>query len=498
MAIELSKEKLAEVLAGQVAPAAGKFSVHGVCFDSRDIRGGELFVALPGEKMHGHTFLDKAFGSGAALALVEDAELLKTYKEAERLVFVPDTLKAFWSLAAWWRRNRAIPVCAITGSVGKTSCKEYLARILMEAGRGCYSLKSFNNHTGVPHTILRIGTEDTWAVLEMGMNAAGELDKLSRLAEPDIALITRIAPAHTQAFASIDAVADAKCEILNGLKPGATLIINGDDEILARALTRHPLTPSLKILRFGEAENSDALITNLKSQGLGGIQFHLKISGQSYAISMQVVGIHNAMNAAAAALAAHTLKPELPLEKIFQTLAKITPPNMRMKVYQLTGNRVLVDDSYNANPVAMRALFALAKEEKDLGHSIGLILGDMRELGEKSLQYHEEIAAEAAKLKPVGIVAVGEYAKVYTDAARAAGVSAFEATSPEAAGQIARKLICQVLFVKASRGVELERCVKVILDAEEDISMPPPDFTRMAAMAEAEGHMPDGDEEEVE
>jgi len=469
MGLALSKEKLGEVVGGKTVSATEKMRFHGVEYDSREVKGGELFVALPGAKAHGHAFLDQAFGRGAALALVEDPRLLTESPHAERLVCVSDSLKGLWALAGWWRMELDLPVLAVTGSVGKTTVKEIAAAALLKHSRGIYSLKSHNNHVGVPYTICRIDRSHAWAVLEMGMNHAGELRALTAIARPDVAVITCIGPAHIENLGSLEAIAQAKLEIVAGLRPGGTLVINGDDRVLAEGLAvcgeiGHP------VVRFGAGPCNDLTVSDVVARGLEGLTFRLSASGAigggQTTATMGILGRHNALNGAAAALAIKRLFPSLGLDDIARGLADFRAPLMRLSIKPLTHDRRIIDDSYNANPQSMRAALDIAADLVASGLRVGLVLGDMLELGERSPSYHADIGGVVAALKPVFCVTVGPLSEAIHTAAQSVGIPAFRAETPEAAAHIARKFGFDILLVKASRGTGLDRTVQTLVDRD--------------------------------
>lgn len=463
MTLSITRETLLEVIGGTSSGNGKGIASRGVEFDSREVKGGELFVALKGEKTHGHEFLKIAYERGASLFLVESAEVAAGLPEPERGVVTSDSLEAFTKLARWWRSELKTPVLAVTGSVGKTTVKEMAASILLQSGTGAYSLKSFNNHVGVPYSLCRIGREHGWAVIEAGMNHAGELARLSACALPNVALITKIAPAHIEFFKDIHAIADAKFEIVRGLADSGSLILNADDEVLVQAALRHPLSPTQKLLRFGSANECDASISACTSLGMDGITFELKLLGETAKVRMSIPGLHNCLNAAGAALAAKTLIPSLSMAQVIKGLESFKAPLMRLNITEISGSRKIVDDSYNANPASMQSLLSIAAELQQQGTRLGLILGDMRELGPRSEQYHRELGLLVAELKPNFIIGVGDYARLYLEPAKSQGVSAFHAESPELAGQLALKMEFDTLLIKASRGVGLERSVKTIL-----------------------------------
>ncbi len=460
--ISLLRDELCKIIGAKVVASKERLSFRGVEYDSREIRGGELFIALKGEKTHGHEFLQKAFQSGAALALVEDAGLLEKGPEAERLLYVPDTLKAFWRLASHWRKELAIPVLAITGSVGKTTVKEMAAAILLRHSRGNYSLKSHNNHVGVPYSILRCGREHLWLVLEMGMNHPGELRELSKLAGPNVALINCVTAAHIEFFKSIDEIADAKFEIKDGLLEQGSLLINADDQELIKALARHKLSAQQKVCKFGSASGAQVRILKVEGRGLEGLNMQLEIFGESTQVEMSVAGKHNAQNAAAAVLAAKVLMPDISISQIVSGLENFTAPLMRLNIKHLPDKSKIIDDSYNANPASMRAALELVSELSAQGKRSGLLLGDMLELGEFSERYHKEIGALAASSGAVFVIALGKFAELLLGPSKQRGIPAFRAESIETAVEQVRKFKFDVLLVKASRGVGLDGAVKLL------------------------------------
>ena len=473
----LSREKLAEITGARVLPSEERLSFRGLEFDSREIRGGELFVALKGTGMHGHQFVDTAFSRGAALCLVEDPKLLESHPEAARLVLVSDTQKAFDTLARWWRRELGLPLVAVTGSVGKTTAKEMAAAVLMAHGPGNYSLKSHNNHVGVPYTLCRMGHEHLWAVLEVGMSAKGEIAALGRMAEANLAAITTIAPAHIENLGSIEAIADAKFEILEGLSPTGALILNGDDPELRAGLKRHDLA-GRKVYFFGRAADASSRILDMRMLGLDGLWLKLELFGEALEVSMPVLGAHNALNAACAALIAKLLIPAMSTQQIATGLSRFKAPLMRLNLRTLRSGRRVIDDSYNANPASMRASLELLGELKAQGSRVGLIIGDMLELGAHARGFHEELAGQVAALRPDFVIAVGAFAECLIEGATKAGVPAFVAENPEAAAQIARKFNFDVLLVKASRGVALDKAVALLMEregAEFEAPVPRPD-----------------------
>jgi UDP-N-acetylmuramoyl-tripeptide--D-alanyl-D-alanine ligase len=466
VSISLSCNQLVEITGAHAADCTKDIVFQGLEYDSRNVRGGELFVALRGDQSHGHEFVPQALDRGAALCLVEDIGAVQGVSSADRLIEVSDSLKAFWQIASWWRKKVALPLAGVTGSVGKTTVKELAASILLRYGRGTYARKSYNNHVGVPYTLCSINPDHKWAVLEMGMNHPGELADLALIAEPDVGLITLIAPVHQHAFDTLDEIADAKCEILRGMKESSPIIINADDSVLKAALIRNDPQSKMEVKSFGISEGSDIRVLNIVDAGMEGISFTLRIFDEDLDVHMGVLGKHNALNAAAAALVAKTLVPNLPLKHIKEGIERFISPQMRLRSYKTQKGRLVIDDSYNANPASMRALLEVAEGFQKEGGKIGFVLGDMLELGSQASKHHQEIAQAAADLKPAFLVAVGEFAPVFVETAKREGIRAFSADSPEAAAHIAIKMDFDFLLVKASRGIGLDRTVNTLLEVE--------------------------------
>ena len=466
--IDISQGKLAELLGGRAESEGSTISCRGTAFDSRDISGGELFVALSGEETHGHSFVPSAFERGAALALVEDVNAIPQEVPRERLIEVPDTLESYWKLASWWREKNALPVAAVTGSVGKTTVKEMMGAILRQHSSGKTSEKSHNNHVGVPYSICRVGMEDNWSVLELGMNHPGEIRELTGLASPDVAVVTKIGLAHKAAFNSLNEIAQAKLEIREGITEGGLLIINGDDEILCQELSKLE-SGSHKTLRFGASGDYQAILEDVKAEGIDGISFKLTLLGeQPFDIIMKVPGAHSAYNAAAAALAAKSLLPELSVEHIRQGLSSFRMPHLRLEIVYLGLSEEaprLVNDAYNANPSSMRALLELAKGEVERGSRVGLVLGDMLELGEESHKYHEEIGELVAKIEPEFLYAIGEFAESYRKPLRESNVTHAAFTSAQDAFKEVEAQSFDILFLKGSRRVGLEKLADMLIEA---------------------------------
>lgn len=475
MPIRLNIEEIKEVLKFNSDNLSPSSSFEGLEFDSRNVKGGELFVALKGENTHGHDFVETAFTRGASLALVE-LNFINSDISEDKLIRVDDSLIAFQKLSSYWINKLNIKKAAITGSMGKTFIKELTSAILLSQSIGNYSRKSFNNHVGVPYTLAQTSTDHSWLVNEMGMNHKGELKSLSLLANPDIALISCIAPVHIEYFKSIKDIAKAKLEILAGVKENGTFIYNADDEVLVSAIKENNIKLPKNVLTFGKSELADFRIISTKLLGLKGISLEIKFKDEVYELSLPILGTHNAYNAAAAIAVAKTLSPELTKESIENACSRFQPPPMRLNQYTLRDGRVLIDDSYNSNPVALEALINFSVELKKDDISTGFIIGDMLELGTSAKKYHLELAEKLALAKPAFVIACGEFADLFKEQALKLNIPAYSVNNPKVAALTAQKLKSDTIFVKASRGIKLDESVAVLLERIGEV-IPSPQFS---------------------
>lgn len=382
--------------------AVGIWAVNGVSIDTRSLKPGELFVALK-DVRDGHDFVADAFAAGAEAALVS-RDVLGGHPG----LIVGDVLTGLEKLGLAARRRNAGVISAVTGSVGKTSVKEMLARIFRAAGRAHWSDKSFNNHWGVPLTLARMPRETERAIFEIGMNTPGEIAPRSRMVRPHISMITRIAPAHLQGMGSIDAVAEEKAQIFAGLEPGGTAILPEKDYFFAK-LKRlaETLQPSADILTYGGVRGpTSSAPVSYETDGMTS-RIAIDVMGDLVVLKLDAVGEHWAANAALALLAA--VVSGVPPHQAAEALSGYAPPAGRGVAETLSlpkgGEATLVDDAYNANPESMRA--AIEGFSRRPGRKI-VALGEMRELGEGSAALHAGLAGP--------IVAAGVSAAVLSGA----------------------------------------------------------------------------------
>ncbi|HET9427680.1 MAG TPA: UDP-N-acetylmuramoyl-tripeptide--D-alanyl-D-alanine ligase [Allosphingosinicella sp.] len=448
----------AEIARATGGRASAEFTAKGVAFDSREIGPGDLFVAMKGEATDGHRFLDQAFESGASGAVV-------SAETGHPHVRVADTARALDALGVEARARSKAKVIGVTGSVGKTSTKEALFAALDRGSPGhCHrSVKSYNNHTGVPLSLARMPRESKFGVFEMGMNHAGELAALTRLVRPHIALVTAIAPAHREFFASEEEIADAKGEIFQGLEPGGTAIIPFDsphrDRLIAAARPH-----AGRVLTFGMGDGADVRATYVIRATKGGTMMTATLPSAQLSLTIGQPGEHWVSNALAVLGAVEAAGGDLAAAAL--ALADLGGLKGRGERHLVTvaggGEALLIDEGYNANPASMAATLAMLGEEKVTGRRIA-VLGAMRELGDDSDDFHIKLAEPIQAAKVDFAILVGPEMKVL---AKALGGQVKLEHVPDAASaiDIARKAIGpgDAVLVKGSNSIGLAALVEAL------------------------------------
>ncbi|MEM7250445.1 MAG: UDP-N-acetylmuramoyl-tripeptide--D-alanyl-D-alanine ligase [Pseudomonadota bacterium] len=359
--------------------------IRGVGIDSRSIGQGSLFVALPGERVDGHRFVGSAFANGAGAALVDESrleELLNELKSSDvALLASNDVLSALANLAHAWRQQTFVSMVAVTGSNGKTTVKEMLSAVFRRVGTTHATSGNFNNHIGVPLTLLAMEPTDRYAVVEMGANHPGEIAALTEIAQPQVGVITQCAPAHLAGFKTVDGVARAKAEIYEGLPAAGTAVINADD---AYASLWRKIAGHCKQLTFGLSNAADVYASDLKASAEG-TRFDLCFEQSQTPVQLNLAGEHNVRNALAVAAAAIACHVEL--DAIAAGLSDVQPVGGRMQPRRGLGGATIIDDTYNANPVSLQAGLAVLATR---GGERWLVLGDMAELGDEEREFHRE------------------------------------------------------------------------------------------------------------
>ncbi len=447
----------ASVTNGQLS---GKDQVFtGVNVDSRKMGFGDLFVAIPGDRYDGHDYVGSADRQGAAGAMVASLQ-----PDNVSQIVVENTTEALGTLSAHWRSRFDIPIIAVTGSTGKTTVTTMIASILRQLGNCLSPRGSFNNQWGVPLTMLGLKPNHRYAVLEMGMNHPGELDYLTSLASPDIALITNVSPAHLEGLGNVRNIAAAKAEIFNGLRKEGVAILNINDPFYSYW---HERLGGVAELTFGFSKEASVRVQGLKTEVFGS-QFELFVDHRTMLVKLPLAGKHNVMNAAAAAAAG--IAAGASLQQIKNGLEATQVIKGRLSPKLGWNGSLVIDDTYNANPASVNAAIeVLASSTK----RTVLVLGAMAELGPNAEEFHRQVGKKARQSDIDWLYCLDstahDYVKGYCEGyGRAAKV--FTQLDPLVASLKSHLNDNTLVMVKGSRSAGMERVVKqIVLDEEEKV-----------------------------
>lgn len=457
--ISMDVRTVAEITGGYLVQNGASVELQGFSTDSRTLQPGDLFIPLRGEHFDGHDYLQQAIQSGAAACLSEEmiGGLLVP------VIKVSDTLKALGNLAAAVRGRFPGPVIGITGTSGKTTCKEMLAAILEANGPGLKSAGNFNNLIGVPLTLFGLQPEHRWAVVEMGMSARGEIARLAEIAAPNIGLITNIGAGHLENFEGISGVARAKGELFISLPAGGTALINADDPEISRL----PVANGVQKILFGTSR--DALI---RAEGIkaldGSVSFQLIIDGVGQRVMLPLPGRHNVSNALGAAAAATVLG--VGLKEIVAGLEAFQLCPGRMELLELPDDIVVLNDSYNANPLSVHAALDALHDLGSPGRRIA-VLADMLELGKSAQELHHQIGRLAAG-RADWLFTYGPLAEEIAKGAMDAGLSDDRVFVTRSHDELAGRLLEVVrpgdrVLIKGSRGMRMEKVTAALRMAKQ-------------------------------
>jgi len=446
-----------EIAAATGGTASESFEVTGVTFDSREVGPGDLFVAMPGTVHDGHKFVESAFAAGASGALVSQSV------EGPH-VLVDDVFAALQALARASRERSGATIIGVTGSVGKTSTKEalYAALDRNRPGKVHRSVKSYNNHTGVPLSLARMPRDADYAVLEMGMNNAGEIRALVAQVRPHLALITAIAPAHIENLGSEEAIADAKAEIFEGLEPGGTAIIPNDTphrDRLVKAARRH----AEQIITFGGGDADVHAIHAVSAEGSGSLISAALLERElTFTISQR--GEHWVSNALAVLAAVEAVGEDVAIAALaLADLGGLKGRGERHAIEVDGGEALLIDESYNANPASMAATLKSLGEEREVTRRIA-VLGPMRELGQHSDALHAGLGPAVRDAHVDRLILIGDEMRPLAE--QVVGIISYDLVSgvDEATDALMRTLRAgDAVLVKASNSVGLARLVERVV-----------------------------------
>jgi len=428
----------------------------GVSKDTRDIQSGDLYVALKGERFDGHQFVAEANAAGAVGVLVSDFQTEIDEKNVSQ-VQVADTRIALGELAAYWRQKFTGKLIGITGSNGKTSVKEMCGKILVDYASASSVLSTkgnLNNDIGMPLMLLELREQHQYAVIEMGANHVGEIDYLTAIARPDVALVNNVGPAHLEGFGSLENIAKTKAEIYNGLSDDGIAIINLDDDFSSfwQDYCAKKSTVSFSML----TDKADVY-----AKLISGNDYQIIAGDETAVLALRVPGKHNVMNALAAIAATRAL--DIPLQSIVVSLSEFENIKGRLTVLTAESGCRVIDDTYNANPLSVSAAIdVLAEMQGDVTDKTVLVLGDMAELGNSAESLHAEVGAKA---KDVGVAALYATGVLSAKTVNAFGENGFHFQSKEKLIDALRDDLTgsEVVLVKGSRSAAMEKVVEQIL-----------------------------------
>ena len=454
---ELTLKQLAQWCGGRVVPADADCTITGMQQDSRDIRYGDLFVAIGGEHFDGHNFVKKAAEAGAKAALVSH----ETGNGIPEIV-VEDTILAYGAIARKYLEMLDIPVVAITGSVGKTTTKEMISGVLAGKYRVSKTLGNHNNNLGLPITVMEMGADTQVAVLELGMNHFGEMSYLTSIARPSVVVITNIGTMHIEHFGTREGILKAKLEIMQGIREHGVAVFNGDEPLLwnLREGTH-------RRIYFGiENERCDVLAKDIRQLD-GGMDFAVSALGKEFRVFVPQEGRHTVYNALAAI--AVGLLQGLEPDMIAYQLSLFHNTGMRQRVFEENGY-ILIDDCYNAGPESMEAALNVLKEHRCEGKRIA-VLGDMLELGTRAMAEHYRVGRLAAAAADV-ILAYGKHSERIITGAVTGGMNTKNAIHYDDQSEMAQALcraakLGDVLLFKGSRGIKMERVMQQFLEEQK-------------------------------
>lgn len=458
---QMTLQQIAQVCGGKLVCPEGQTipDTEAACvvIDSRQIEQDGIFIATKGERVDGHSFIPQVFEKGALGVVCEELpEVLPGV-----CIQVEDSFRALQDIAAYYREQLTIPVVGITGSVGKTSTKEMIAGVLSEKYNVLKTEGNFNNEIGVPLMILKIRQEHQIAVLEMGINHFGEMHNLSRMAKPDICVMTNIGQCHLEFLGTRDGILKAKSEIFDFANPKAQVIVNGDDDKLQLLGTEAVpyLKSSMTLTRFGRGQQNEFYADHIKINGLFGSSMVVHTPDGAFPLEVKLPGEHQIYNALAAAVVA--MKLGMTPQEIAAGAAKVQAMGGRSHLIR-TNRYVVLDDCYNANPVSMKAAVELLTNA--VGRKVA-ILGDMFELGEKETQLHAGIGTFCAECGIDEVICVGSLSANMAQAAKESGAAGMQVYHYEELEQLRRDLpgLLQPgdnILIKASHAMHFEKLVE--------------------------------------
>jgi UDP-N-acetylmuramoyl-tripeptide--D-alanyl-D-alanine ligase len=439
---------------GGTLEGPGNLKVKGYSIDSRTLKPGELFIAIKGPRFDGHQFVQQAIEKKAAAVVVEQKAAVTPS------IRVTSTIEALQNLARDVRRKWGMPIIGVTGSAGKTTTKEMVAAVLGKKFTVLRSVGNLNNEFGLPLCLLRVERYQTIGVLEMGMSAKGEIRKLASIAEPNEGVVTNVNPVHLEFFKSVDEIAVAKAELIQGLHDPKVAYLNNDDTRV-RAMS-HGFTG--KVVTYGVKSAATFGAQRMRDLGLDGTAFTVRHAGKDYEFVLPLLGQHNVANAVAAIAVGAT--HEVPWDDMREAIGEMKPEKMRGEVIKFREGFAVIDDSYNSNPKALSEMIRFIGRVPGFQRKI-VVAGEMLELGPEGTELHRDCGREAARAGLALVVAVQGRAKEILDGAREAGMDLSRlkyVRDAVQAGDVLARTVKKgdLVLIKGSRGVRLEQAINTL------------------------------------
>jgi UDP-N-acetylmuramoyl-tripeptide--D-alanyl-D-alanine ligase len=457
--LRITAQAIADAAGGRLVAGNGDRAVDGFSIDTRTIAPGDLFIAIRGERFDGHAFVEAALAAGACGVVASRPEAIDVaVGKGAIAIEVRDTTRALQDVARHVRRASGARVVAITGSAGKTTTKEVTAALLAGRYRVFRNRGNLNNHIGLPLSLLELRTRPEVAVVELGMNHAGEIRTLVGIAEPEVRVWTNVSEVHAEFFASVDAIADAKAEIFEGASADSVLVANADD---ARVMARVPRFAG-RLVTFGIEARADVSAREVRDLGLDGTEAVVETAAGRAALRSPLLGRANLANVLAAIGVG--LQFGVPLDELVLRARDLEPAAHRGDVLRLPGGVTVIDDSYNSNPAALRRALEVLRQESRAARRIA-VLGEMLELGDRSRALHEECGAAAAgaglsRLVTIGGAAADAMARAAVRAGMAPdAVAHFPDVASALPSILAQVRSGDLVLVKGSRGIRTDTVV---------------------------------------
>ncbi len=439
----------------------------GISIDSRTIKRGDLFVALRGVKFDGHQFVQEAMEKGGEGFVIENEALGQKgtiIPRGKAVIVVGDTLRALGDIAHFWREKHPIPLIAVAGSNGKTTTKEIISTLLEGSFRILKTWGNLNNLVGLPLTLLNLCPDHNMAVVEMGMNVKGEIERMTQIATPDVGLITNINEAHLEGLGTFEELIKAKGELWDSMRPDGVIVVNQDDINVMKLAEGY----RGKRVTFGLESPSDVMAKEISIEGVRGVRFTLVLRGEELEVAFPMMGISSVYNALAGTAAASVLGMQL--KKIKERLELVKPFSMRMEIIRLEGGATIINDAYNANPKSMELALKALSEVKEAERGVA-VLGDMLELGRFSDEAHAQIGEKVVSFGVDLLFTLGESAEIIAKRAREAGLNQGRITVSRDHRNLLFRLKKTIkrgdwILVKGSRAMSMEKIVLGLMGEE--------------------------------